>query len=108
MAVIGEVCLGVTLTGYQSVLRGFLHDTGGSLAGLLAALETGDSAARHAQAHAVKGGAASLGLRALHHLAASLEASAEPGTPADAAASAAQLRELAATASALLQRMGLL
>ena len=108
MTVIGEVCLGVTLVGYQSVLRGFLDDPNGSLASLLATLEAGDTAAIPARAHAVKGGAASLGLRALNVLAARLEAPAEGESPADSTADALALRALSDTARGLLQRMGLL
>ncbi|OYU93594.1 MAG: hypothetical protein CFE45_20670 [Burkholderiales bacterium PBB5] len=94
MAVIGEVCLGVTLAGYQSVLRGFLDDR--------------DIAALPTRAHAVKGGAASLGLRALQQLAARLESPVEGALAPDGPATAQALRELIATARALLQRMGLL
>lgn len=108
MVVIGEVCLGVTLAGYQSVLRGFLDDPGGSLASLLSALDAGDTTTLHARAHAVKGGAASLGLRSLYRLTAGLESTAEGGAPLDAPATAATLRALTGTARGLLQRMGLL
>jgi len=112
MTVIGEVCLGVTLTGYQSVLRGFLDDPSGSLASLLAALDAGDTAALPARAHAVKGGAASLGLRALHNMATRLEAPVEGPSPAEGAAHGAAdalaLRALIDMARGLLQRMGLL
>ncbi len=108
MVVIGEVCVGVSLTGYRSVLRGFLDSPNGSLAKLLAALDEGQTAALPALAHAVKGVAASLGLRALHALAAHLEAPAEGKSPADDVADARALRALIDMARGLLQRMGLL
>ncbi len=106
MAVIGDVCVGVSLAGYRSVLEGFLDDDAGSLRALLTALEAADNSALPALAHAVKGAAASLGLRAIQLLAAQVEAD---GSSADATlcqARAATLRELASTAKALLQRMG--
>ncbi len=106
MAVIGEVCVGITLAGYQSVLVGFLDDDAGSLVKLRLALERGDSAALKRLAHAVKGASASLGLRAIHALALAIEADGADGQYADSAAAAEQLRELVATACALLQRMG--
>jgi hypothetical protein len=106
MAVIGDVCVGVTLAGYQSVLTGFLDDDGGSAANLMAALERRDSAALKTLAHAVKGASASLGLRAIHALALRIEREGA-GFDADACDSAAaQVRELMTTARALLQRMG--
>ena len=108
MGVIGEVCLGVTLTGYHSVVRGFLDDPAGSLASLLQALDENNTTTLSARAHAVKGGAASLGLRSVQALASSLEAATAGETSDERAAAAANLRELVVTARSLLQRMGLL
>jgi hypothetical protein len=106
MAVIGDVCVGVTLAGYQSVLTGFLDDEGGSAANLLAALERGDSANLRTLAHAVKGASASLGLRAINALALQIESDGAGFDAARCAETAAQVRERMTTARALLQRMG--
>ena len=108
MAVVGDVCVGVTLSGYRAVLGGFLQPEGGSLGTLLRSLDSADTAALPAQAHAVKGVAASMGLRQVQDLAAGLEADGA-GLGADQCqAAAAALREQVATARALLQRMGFL
>jgi two-component system, sensor histidine kinase len=106
MTVIGDVCVGVTLAGYQSVLRGFLNDESGSSAKLLAALDRADSAGLKSLAHAVKGASASLGLRAVNALALKIESEGAGYSPAECRAAALQLRELLDTGHALLQRMG--
>jgi HPt (histidine-containing phosphotransfer) domain-containing protein len=106
MGVIGEVCLGVSLLGYQSILQGFFKDESGNRARLLAALDQARTAELTDLAHALKGAAASLGLRSVRELAAHLEAM---GTQADAPAcqwAAQQLRERLDTAQGLLTRMG--
>ena len=108
MAVIGDVCVGVSLAGYQSVLTGFLDDEGGSAANLLAALERTDTPALKTLAHAVKGASASLGLRAINSLTLQIESEGAGFDSATCSESAAQLRELMTTARALLQRMGFL
>ena len=106
MAVIGDVCVGVSLAGYRSVLSGFLDDESGSQAALLAALDAGHAAALPALAHAVKGAAASMGLRAVQAVALEIERGGAGFTPAASAAAATTLREHLTTARALLQRMG--
>jgi HPt (histidine-containing phosphotransfer) domain-containing protein len=106
MAVIGDVCVGVGLAGYRSVLSSFFQDNSGSQAALLAALDAADTAALAERAHAIKGAAASLGLRALNLAAARLEAGGSALTPPACADAATELRLLLATARALLQRMG--
>ena len=108
MGVIGDICVGVTLNGYRSVLGGFLGDQGGSLPALLAALASADTAALAARAHAVKGVAASLGLRAVHLQAALLESTGHSLSPADCQAAADSLRERVDSVRALLQHMGFL
>ena len=128
MVVIGEVCVGVTLQGFGGLLRGFLEDDSASLARLLAALDQADAQALKARAHAVKGAAASLGLRAIHQLARDIEVAAtrqdaahdtdlDPDLDASLGAtldathcqqSAQRLRALVATARALCLRMGFL
>jgi CheY-like chemotaxis protein len=106
MAVIGDVCVGVGLAGFQSVLHGFLADESGSQAALLAALEQADRATVRDRAHAVKGAAASMGLRALREAASRLETQAHELAEAELAVAATDLRELLQTAWALLKRMG--
>jgi two-component system, sensor histidine kinase len=107
MGAVGEVCLGVTLVGYQGVLRSFLGDSSGSIAALRTALEAADTAELKPRAHAVKGVAASLGLKALRALAQRIEAEGEGFDAAECAAAAAELQDKHATAVALCQRMGL-
>ena len=106
MVVIGDVCVGVSLAGSRSVMEGFLNDVAGSQALLLAALDRADSPALPALAHAVKGAAASMGLRAIQALAVQVEAAGANFDAADCAGSAATLRERLDTTRALLQRMG--
>jgi HPt (histidine-containing phosphotransfer) domain-containing protein len=106
MGMIGEVCVGVSLTGYRSVLGGFLVDSSGNQAGLLAALERADGAALGALAHAVKGASASLGLRSLHQLSARIEAEGAAWSAAQCGSIATELRDTLETTRALLQRMG--
>lgn len=106
MAVIGDVCVGVSLSGYRSVMAGFLDDVSGSQALLLTALDRGECAALPALAHAVKGAAASMGLRAVHALAYRIETDGAAYTAADCATVAAALREQLDTTRALLHRMG--
>ena len=106
MGVIGDICVGVTLNGYRSVLGGFLADEGGSLQALLVALAAADSPALAARAHAVKGAAASMGLRALQLQAALLESTGDSLSPEQCRAAADHLRERVDTVRALLQRMG--
>lgn len=106
MGVIGEVCVGVSLTGYRSVLVGFLADGSGNQAALLAALDRADNAALPALAHAVKGAAASLGVRSVHRLSSQIEAEAGGWSAEQCQAAAADLRDTLETCRALLQRMG--
>ena len=108
MGVIGDICVGVTLNGYRSVLGGFLADQGGSLTALLAALAAADTPALAARAHAVKGAAASMGLRAVQLQAALLESNGDRLSPAECQAAAASLRERVDNVQALLQRLGFL
>ena len=108
MAVIGEVCVGVSLGGYRTVLGSFLADESGSQAALLAALDRGDTAALAERAHAVKGAAASLGLRALQATAAGLERQGAGLDAESLRAAAATLRTQIDAARGLLQRMGFL
>ncbi len=106
MGVIGDVCVGVTLAGYQSVLASFLQQEAGSPVKLLAALDQADTAALQALAHAVKGASASLGLRAVAALALQIETAGAGFDAAQCSTAAAELRALLDTSRALLQRMG--
>jgi HPt (histidine-containing phosphotransfer) domain-containing protein len=108
MAVIGEVCLGVGLAGYRSVLSHFIGDAAGSHAALLGALAQADRAALRERAHALKGASASLGLCALQAAAARLEARGDTLSASGRAEAARELRALLETTRDLLQRMGLL
>ena len=108
MAVIGDICVGVSLTGYRTVLKGFLDDNGGSMAALLAALDAAETLRVPALAHAVKGSAASMGLRSIQNLCTGLEADGASFGPPRCQAAAASLRDLVTTANGLLQRMGFL
>ncbi len=106
MAIIGEVCVGVSLTGYRSVLAGFFADESGSQGRLLAALDSGQAAQLRELAHAIKGSAASLGLRAVHDTVRETELQGAGWDAARCQAAAATLREQLAAARGLLQRMG--
>ena len=106
MVVIGDICVGVSLSGYRSVTLGVLNDESGSLAALLDALDSARAAALPALAHAVKGAAASMGLRAVHALAQRIEADGAGYSALDCHAAAAALRDRLATTRALLDRMG--
>ena len=106
MAVIGDICVGVSLTGYRSVLAGFLSDQSGSLGALLEALDAGNLHGLAELGHAVKGAAASMGLRAISVLAQGIETEGDSFDLAQCQASAAALRELVGTAQGLLARMG--
>jgi HPt (histidine-containing phosphotransfer) domain-containing protein len=106
MEVIGDICVGVGLAGYRSVLAGFFQDGSGSQAALLDALDAADTRALAERAHAIKGAAASLGLRAVNRAAARLEAERHTLSITACAEAATELRDLLATVQALLRRMG--
>ncbi len=106
MVVIGDICVGVSLAGYRTVVVGFLNDESGSQAALLGALDAANAAALPALAHAVKGAAASLGLRAVHALAQRIETDGAGFTAVDCQDAAAALRDRLETTRALLDRMG--
>ncbi|MDT7835781.1 ATP-binding protein [Aquabacterium sp. OR-4] len=106
MAIIGEVCVGVSLAGYRSVLGGFFADESGSQAALLAALDAGQADRLRAPAHAIKGSAASLGLRALHDTVREAEQQGAGWSAERCTTTAAALREQLLVARGLLARMG--
>ncbi|MEK8025393.1 ATP-binding protein [Pseudaquabacterium rugosum] len=110
MAIIGEVCVGISVQGLRSVLSSLFGDEAGTLRGLREALQqelpvTGEIARR---AHALKGAAASVGLRALAEQARQLEDEGETMPPAHRRQQAAELDARIEFSRALLARMGLL
>jgi hypothetical protein len=107
MGVIGEVCVGISLSGYRSVLEGFLADESASFARLVDALDRADTAELKDLGHAVKGAAANLGLKGLHALARTVETEGAGFGPDQCSAAASALRDGLATSRALCQRMGL-
>jgi len=108
MVVIGDICVGVSLDGYRQLLGGFLGDSAVSINRLLAALDAGHHAELQPLAHAVKGAAASLGLRAIQALGREAEQHGVGYDAAQCQALAAQLRDQVASARALCLRMGFL
>lgn len=75
MAMVGEVCVGVTVQGYRSLLQGYFSDESGSLDALLRALSGSDQEALRAAAHGFKGASANLGFAKLAALAFQFEKS---------------------------------
>lgn len=73
MCMVGEVCVGVTVQGYRSLLQGYFSDESGSLDALLQALSEGDRESLRAAAHGFKGASANLGFSKLAALAFHLE-----------------------------------
>lgn len=117
MQTLGEVLAGVTLDGWRQVAGNLLADRSGHRAALLAALAAAAPApgsealeALRLRAHALKGNAASLGLRAIQHAAAEVERQwKDDADRGDGPAAAAERLALAwDDSSALLARMGLL
>jgi len=108
MVVIGDVCVGVSLDGYRRLLSGFLSDDAASINRLLHALDAASNAELAPLAHAVRGAAASLGLRAINALGREIEQHGLGYDAAQCQATAAQLREQVRNARALCVRMGFL
>lgn len=78
---IAEICIGVGLAGYRSLLGGLLGDGSDALTELLQSLDPGaDPAGVRAAAHKFKGAAASMGLRRLAATAAQWEQAAAAAT----------------------------
>ena len=107
MATVGEVCVGISLDGYRSVLKDILNDEAGSLASLTAALAAKDTSALKALAHAVKGSYGNVGLKGMQEVARHIEFEGGNFTAEDCAAQSARLQASRETAVALCQRMGL-
>jgi HPt (histidine-containing phosphotransfer) domain-containing protein len=79
MHMVGEVCIGVNLQGYRSLLQGYFSDESGSLDALLQALQEGEPESLRAAAHGFKGASANLGFQKLADLAFELEKHEENG-----------------------------
>lgn len=108
MAMVGDVCIGVSAQGYRSLLRSFFSDESGALDALLQALQEVKEECPNGlrdPAHAFKGAAANLGFHKLATLALQLEKTRI--TPAEAPAARAGLLDAWAIAHALCLRMGL-
>ncbi|WP_158236322.1 ATP-binding protein [Acidovorax sp. 62] len=79
MPMVGEVCIGVNVQGYRSLLQGYFSDESGSLDALLQALQEGKPESLRAAAHGFKGASANLGFQKLADLAFELEKHEENG-----------------------------
>ena len=79
MPMVGEVCIGVNVQGYRSLLQGYFSDESGSLDALLQALQEGEPESLRAAAHGFKGASANLGFQKLADLAFELEKHEENG-----------------------------
>jgi HPt (histidine-containing phosphotransfer) domain-containing protein len=107
MAMLGEVCVAVSLSGYRALLDSFLSDESHSFYKLATALDNCDVHALQESAHAFKGAAASIGLHALATLAAHIEHSGHGYVPDECAENAQKLHTLFDAAHGLCHRMGL-
>lgn len=108
MAMVGDVCIGVSAQGYRSLLRSFFYDESGALDALLHALREIEEERLHSlrdPAHAFKGAAANLGFHKLAALALHLEK--RNIAPAEVPEVRTELASAWAMAHALCLRMGL-
>lgn len=105
MPMVGEVCIGVTVQGYRSLLQGYFSDESGSLDALLQALQGGEPESLRAAAHGFKGASANLGFQKLADLAFELEKHEENGKSLHEART--QLLAAWEMTQALCLRMGL-
>ncbi|WP_293659847.1 ATP-binding protein [Rhodoferax sp. OV413] len=108
MVMVGELCVGITVQGYQSLLSGAMEGDAASYNDLLKALEAGNTAALLELGHSLKGVTASLGLAALSRLALTIEKQGHAFSPEDCKQHAERLRESWATTYAICARMGLI
>ncbi|MGY0193472.1 response regulator [Leptothrix sp. BB-4] len=103
---IGEVCVAVSVSGYGSLLGGFLADESGTLADLLEVLRLADVARLKAAGHKLKGAAANLGLRELAATAREIEQGGETFDAEQCAELLVRLTDEFETARAICTRMG--
>ena len=108
MVIVGELCVGITVQGYQSLLNGAMEGDAASYNDLVNALEAGNTAALLELGHSLKGVTASLGLAALSRLALTIEKQGHAFSPEDCKQHAESLRECWATTHAICARMGLI
>ncbi len=108
MAMIGELCVGVTLHGYQTLLDGTLRQETPCYTDLQAALDAGNTAALLELGHSFKGVMASLGLAALSRLGLHIEKQGHTFSAQECKTQADNLRECWNTTHAICSRMGLL
>nr|WP_315465747.1 response regulator [uncultured Rhodoferax sp.] len=108
MAMIGELCVGVTLQGYQSLLDGAMRSDAHCYTDLLAALEQTNTTALLELGHAFKGVASSLGLAALSQHALTIEKQGHNFSEEECRQYAATLQDCWNTTYALCERMGLI
>ncbi|WNO04539.1 ATP-binding protein [Rhodoferax mekongensis] len=108
MAMIGELCVGVTLQGYQSLLDGAMRTDAHCYSDLLAALEQNNTGDLLELGHSFKGVTASLGLAALSRLALTIEKQGHGFSADECKQHAESLRECWNTTHAICARMGLI
>lgn len=108
MSLVGELCVGVTLQGYQSLLAGVMRTDTTCYTELLSALRAGRTEALLELGHSFKGVTASLGLAALSRLALTIEKQGHGFTPDECAHHADALHECWSTTGAICARMGFL
>lgn len=103
---IAEVCVAITVPGFQGLLGSFLAPDSASLAELQVALQSAESEPLYRAAHKVKGAAANLGLRQISRIAAELEDAAATGADLDRDARRADLDAELVRTRAACTRMG--
>jgi signal transduction histidine kinase/CheY-like chemotaxis protein len=108
MVMVGELCVGITIQGYQSLLSGAMMGDAQSYHDTLSALESGNTGALLELGHTLKGVTASLGLAALSRLALTIEKQGHAFSHDDCKHHAESLRECWATTQAICARMGLI
>ena len=108
MAMIGELCIGVTLQGYQSLLDGVMRTDTNAYTDLLDALRAGRTDALLELGHSFKGVTASLGLAALSRMALTIEKQGHSFTPEECSQHADALHDCWSTTGAICARMGFL
>jgi signal transduction histidine kinase/CheY-like chemotaxis protein len=108
MAMIGDLCVGVTLQGYQSLLDGALRTDAKCYAELLGALEAGETGKLLELGHSFKGVTASLGLAALSRMGLTIEKQGQGFTADECRQQAESLQECWNTTYAICARMGLI
>jgi len=108
MAMVGELCIGVNLQGYQSLLDGVMRTDSSAYTDLLEALRAGRTEALLELGHAFKGVTASLGLAALSRMALTIEKQGHGFSPEECAQHADALHECWSTTGAICARMGFL